>query len=68
VQEARARSRRRVPRIALAADMQGPLVAGKIPPTRAFDIGLIDSFSGGAEVVEHWFAGRPAFLYQMNLF
>jgi predicted acetyltransferase len=68
VQESRGRSRRRLPRIALGADMLGPLLAGTIPPTRAFDMGLVDSISGGVEVVEHWFAGRPAFLYQMNLF
>ena len=29
---------------------------------------LLSSSGGAAEVVEPWFRGRPAFLYQLNAF
>jgi predicted acetyltransferase len=58
----------RLPRLVAAADALGPLVSGTLSPTRAAEVGLIDSIDGAAEVIEPWFRGRPAFLYQMNAF
>jgi predicted acetyltransferase len=68
VQTGQARSRKRVPRLKLDIAMLGPLVAGTLSPTRAAEIGLIESISGGADIVEPWFRTRPAFLYQGNAF
>ncbi len=68
VQAAQTRSRKRVPRLKLDIGMLGPLIAGAISPTRAAEIGLIESASGGADIVEPWFRTRPAFLYQANVF
>ena len=48
--------------------MLGPIIAGTLSPTRAAEVGLIDSAGGGAEVIEHWFRARPAFFYQLNAF
>lgn len=66
---ATARSARgaRLPRLRVPADVLGPLLAGTLSPLRAAEVGLIES-SGGAEVIESWFRGKPAFLYQMNVF
>jgi hypothetical protein len=58
---------RRLPRLAVAADRLGPILAGALPAGRAAEAGLIAS-SGGAEIVESWFRARPAFLYPMNAF
>ncbi len=55
------------PRLAVPADLLGPLVAGTLPPTAAAAAGLIAS-DGGAEVVEPWFHAPPVFLYPMNVF
>jgi hypothetical protein len=68
VQGAQTRSRTRVPRLKLDIGMLGPLIAGAISPTRAAEVGLIESISGGADIVEPWFRTRPAFLYQANAF
>jgi len=57
----------RLPRLRVPAEFLGPIVAGTLSPTRAAEIGLVDS-SGGAEAIEHWFRGRPAFVYQLNGF
>ena len=62
------RSRRRLPRVELGADMLGPLVAGTLSPICADEVGLIGSANGGAETIEHWFRARPAFLYRLNAF
>ena len=55
------------PRLAVGADMLGPLMAGTLPATGAAAAGLVES-TGGAEVVEPWFRAKPAFLYPMNVF
>jgi hypothetical protein len=65
---ARAGVRPRLPRLAVPADLLGPLVAGTLSPIRAADVGLVASSGGAAEVIEQWFRGRPAFLYQLNAF
>lgn len=56
------------PRLTVGADMLGPLVAGTIAPTRAAEVGLLDSTGGAAELVEPWFRTRPAFLHPFNAF
>jgi predicted acetyltransferase len=58
----------RPPRLRVAADVLGPLLAGTLSPTRAAEIGLVDSSDGGAEAIEHWFRTRPMFLYGLNAF
>lgn len=68
VQGTTTRSRKRVPRLKLDIGMLGPLIAGALSPTRAAEVGLIESISGGADIVEPWFRTRPAFLYQGNVF
>jgi predicted acetyltransferase len=68
VQTTQARSSKRVPRLKLDVGMLGPLMAGAISPTRAAEVGLIESISGGADIIEPWFRTRPAFLYQANVF
>jgi len=68
LQAGQTRSRKRVPRLKLDIGMLGPILAGAISPTRAAEIGLIESISGGADIVEPWFRTRPAFLYQGNVF
>ena len=55
------------PRLAVPADLLGPLVAGTLSPVGAAAAGLIES-DGGAEVVEPWFRSGPVFLYPMNVF
>ncbi len=62
------RSRRRLPRVEVPADMLGPLVAGTVSPMRADEVGLIGSAHGGAEAIERWFRAQPAFLYRLNAF
>jgi predicted acetyltransferase len=64
----RAGARPRLPRLVADADALGPLISGLLSPMRAADVGLVDSADGAAEVIESWFRGRPAFLYQMNAF
>jgi predicted acetyltransferase len=61
------RSRRR-PRVTLTADVLGPVIAGTLLPTRAAEVGLLESSGGGAEVIERWFRTRPAFLHFFNMF
>ena len=56
------------PRLRVPADVLGPIVAGTLSPTRAALAGLIESSGGGAEAIEPWFSGRPAFIYQLNGF
>ena len=58
---------RRLSRLTVPAEMLGPLIAGTLSPLRAAEAGLIGS-DGGAEVVEAWFRGRPAFVYPLNGF
>jgi hypothetical protein len=65
---ARPRARTRPPRLTLPADSLGPILAGTLSPTRAAECGLAASAGGAAEIVEHWFRARPAFLYQLNGF
>jgi predicted acetyltransferase len=60
--------RPRLPRLTAPADLLGPLVAGTLSPARAAEVGLVRSAEGAADVIEAWFRGRPAFLYQMNAF
>ena len=57
----------RLPRLAVPADLLGPLLAGTLSATGAAAAGLIES-SGGAEVVEPWFRAKPAYLYPLNVF
>jgi predicted acetyltransferase len=64
----RAGVRPRLPRLRVAADMLGPLIAGTVSATRAVETGLIGQSGGANEVVDHWFCARPAFLYQLNAF
>ena len=65
---ARAGAKPRLPRLSVACDVLGPLVAGTLSPIRAAETGLVGSSSGAAETVEHWFCSRPAFLHQLNAF
>lgn len=65
---ARARARSPLPRLRLPADALGPFLAGTLSPLRAAECGLAESAGGAAEVIEHWFRARPAFLYQLNGF
>jgi predicted acetyltransferase len=58
---------RRLSRLTVPAEMLGPLIAGTLSPLRAAEAGLIGS-DGGAEVIEPWFRGRPAFVYPLNGF
>jgi predicted acetyltransferase len=58
---------RRLSRLRVPAEMLGPLIAGTLSPLRAAEAGLIGS-DGGAEVIEPWFRGRPAFVYPLNGF
>jgi len=60
--------RPRLPRLEVPADLLGPLVAGTLSPIRAAEIGLVAAGGGAAELIEHWFRNRPAFLYQLNAF
>jgi predicted acetyltransferase len=64
----RAGGRRRLPRLTAPADALASIVAGTLAPTRAAEIGLVDSAGGACEVIERWFRARPAFLYQLNGF
>jgi len=68
VQAGQTRSGKRTPRLKIDTGMLGPIMAGALSPTRAAEIGLIESISGGADIIEPWFRTRPAFLYQLNLF
>ena len=65
---ARAAGARRLPRLTVSADMLGPLLAGTVAATRAADAGLVRDSDGAAEIVEHWFRARAAFLYPFNAF
>jgi len=65
---ARRAGARRLPRLGVSADLLGPLLAGTIAPTRAAEVGLIESSNGAAEIVEPWFHARPAYLHHFNAF
>ncbi len=67
-ESARTARKRRLPRLSVPADVIGPLLAGTLSPVRAAECGLLESAGGAAEIVEHWFRARPAFLYQLNGF
>jgi predicted acetyltransferase len=59
---------RGAPRLTVPADALGPLFAGTLTPTRAAELGMVDSANSAAETIERWFCARPAFLYAMNAF
>lgn len=63
-----ARATGKVPRLRLAADALGPVVAGTLSPVRAAEAGLLESVEGGAEIVERWFMARPAFVQRFDVF
>ncbi len=65
---ARPARKTRLPRLRAGADALASLVAGTLSPTRAAEVGLVDSSGGAAEVIERWFRARPAYLYQLNAF
>ena len=65
---ARHGGRKRLPRLALGAEMLATLLSGALSPVRAAETGLVTSTGGGAETVEPWFRARPAFLYPLNAF
>ena len=58
----------RPPRLVVAADLLGPILAGTITPTRAAEVGLIEAYDGAAEIVEPWFRTRPVYLHHFNAF
>lgn len=62
------RTRRKLPRVSLTADMLGPIAAGTLSPLCAAEMGLIDSSGGAAETIERWFRARPAYIYRLNAF
>ena len=66
--EAGRTSRPRLPRLEVSAELMGPLVAGTLSPTRAAEVGLIESSGGGAETIENWFRARAPFVYRLNAF
>jgi predicted acetyltransferase len=56
------------PRLGTSAEMLAVLAAGAVSPVRAAETGLVEDTRGGAEVMEHWFRTRPAFVMPMNAF
>ncbi|MBI1798265.1 MAG: GNAT family N-acetyltransferase [Candidatus Eisenbacteria bacterium] len=66
--EAAGVGRSRLPRLKLTSDALASLAGGALSPTRAAEIGLVESSGAAAEVVERWFRARPAFLYPLNAF
>jgi len=60
--------RRRLPHLALTIDVLAQIVAGTLSPARAAETGLARSTHGAAEVVNGWFASRPAYVYPFNAF
>src|SRR5436190_942163 len=59
---------RRLPRLTTSPDALAQLYAGTLSAARAAEVGLVDSTGGAAEIADHWFRARPAFLYQFNAF
>ena len=59
---------RRLPRLEVPVDVLATIVAGTLSPARAAEVGLVSSSGGGAEIAEHWFRSRPAYLHQFNAF
>lgn len=59
---------RRLPRLTAEADVLAQVYAGTLSAVRAAEAGLIGSTGGAAEIADHWFRSRPAFLYQFNAF
>lgn len=56
------------PRLATSIETLAAIVAGTIAPCRAAEGGLVENVRGAAEIMEPWFASRPAFLFPMNAF
>jgi hypothetical protein len=63
-----AASRDKRPRLGTTAETLAILAAGAVSPVRAAEAGLVEDVRGAAEVMEHWFRARPAFLMPMNGF
>jgi hypothetical protein len=63
-----AANRDKRPRLGTTAEMLAVLAAGAVSPVRAAETGLVEDVRGAAEVMEHWFRARPAFLMPMNGF
>jgi hypothetical protein len=59
---------RRLPRLTTTPDALAQLYAGTLSAARAAEAGLVGSTGGAAEIADHWFRARPAFLYQFNAF
>ena len=59
---------RRLPRLTAPIDALAQIYAGTLPAARAAETGLVGSSHGAAEIADHWFRARPAFLYQFNAF
>src|SRR5262245_20171261 len=60
--------KRRLPRLSADIDVLAQLAAGTLAPGRAAESGLARSTAGAAEVMNGWFASRPAYLYPFNAF
>ena len=60
--------RRRLPHLGLAVDVLAQIAAGTLSPVRAAEAGMARSTHGAAEIVNGWFATRPAYLYPFNAF
>jgi predicted acetyltransferase len=56
------------PRVKAPVHVLSSLLAGALSPAAAAEAGLVESRNGGAEVIEHWFRTRPAFLHVLNAF
>ena len=63
-----AANRDKRPRLGTTAETLAILAAGAVSPVRAAEAGLVEDVRGAAEVMEHWFRARPAFLMPMNGF
>ena len=61
-------SARRLPRLSTPVDVLAQIAAGTLSPTRAAEAGLARSTNGAAEIVNGWFAARPAYLHPFNAF
>lgn len=61
-------SRARRPHLAASAETLATIVAGAVSPQRAVEAGLAHDVRGAAEILDHWFRARPAFVMPMNGF
>ena len=61
-------TRNQLPRLVTPPDVLASLLAGSLSPLRAAEAGLVEDARGAAELIEHWFNTRPAFLYAFNAF